>query len=167
MPDFDVPRITDASLIYYLHGSIDRGNYIFKKTDYETFYPSFSSSKEPANFQLESFLKDRYRYNSIIFLGFSFDDCYVRDFFERVAKEIEMEQEIATDFYSQSQKAYEKRSIKHFLVINAGVLEDKTGIDIHGEFEAMHIYPIIYQNGQHIFLEKLFQNLDRRGKIDE
>lgn len=167
LPDFDVPRMTDVSLIYYLHGSIDRGNYILTKTDYDTFYPSISGCKELANCQLENFLKDRYRYNSIIFLGFSFDDCYVREFFERVAKDIDREQKIATDFYSQSRKVYEKRSIKHFLVINAGVLADKLGIDIHDEFEAMNIYSIIYKDGQHIFLEKLFQNLDRRGKIDE
>lgn len=165
LPDFDVPRTTDVSSIYYLHGNIDKGIYILKKSDYDTFYPSVSSCKEPVN-QLENFLKERYRHSNIIFLGFSFDDYYVREFFERVAKEIDREAMTVTDFYSQSRKEYEKRSIKHFLVINAGVV-DKPGVDIYDEFEAMKIYPIIYKDGQHIFLEKLFQHLDRRGPFDE
>jgi len=158
LPDFQIPIAkTSNCFIYYLHGSRDKSTYILKKSDYDIFYPSVSSSKNSVD-SLENFLKGIYKNYCIVFVGFSFSDLYVRDFFFKLAKQIEKENKITGDFYNQSGQVYEVKKLKHFLIVDSKVSKDY-GRKFHDTFQTFNIYPIIYKDGEHIFLERLYENL--------
>jgi hypothetical protein len=161
LPDFPLIQITKSlGLICYLHGRDNKKIYILKKDDYETFYPSVSNSQDSVDC-LENFLKECYKRSSIIFIGFSFRDYYVKEFFFKLAKEIERENKIIIDFFDKSGQSYKDRDIRHFLIVDPEILKEYEN-KAHDIFENFNIYPIIYKEGEHIFLEKLFEKLSLR-----
>jgi len=163
IPDFSFDTGSNPA-IYYLHGNVEKNIYILKKSDYEKFYPSVSSITNSSK-ALEEFLKYYYKNKNIIFIGFSFQDYYIREFFLNLAKEIERENQIHMNLYRQSGGSYAIPEIKHFLIIGSGTSEfRKFGDEIFNNYQSFNIYPIIYHNEQHIFLEKLFEELCR-GRI--
>jgi len=170
IPDFKYPQEErNKDIIYYLHGSVNKNIYILKQKDYESFYPSVSESNNIDKIEkLEDFLKYCYENFNIIFIGFSFDDKYVRDYFFYLAKIIEKEYMRTREFYKQSGQHYSPKEIKHFWIVESGKLENY-GEKIHEFFLEANIYPIVYKEGKHIFLEYLFEKLSekRLGKIYE
>jgi len=160
LPDFQLHLKTDDSLIYYLHGNINNNTYILKKSDYDTFYPTVSGSQDSVD-SLENFLKDCYKNCHIVFFGLSFHDYYVKEFFLNLAKEIEREDKIVSGFYTQSGQSYPGKDIEHFLITDAGILDEYEG-RTHDFFQEINIYSIIYKSGKHIFLEKFFEGLAQR-----
>jgi hypothetical protein len=163
VPNFEWITQVEKALIYYLHGNVSEDIYILKEDDYKTYYPLVSKSQQSVD-SLEIFLKERFKNNNIVFLGFSFSDYYVKEFFFRVAKDIEKENFINSGFYSQSGQTYQPRKIKHFLIVDAKVL-NTYGFDIHSFFQEFNIYPVIYKEGKHIFLEELFEVLSQWRQI--
>lgn len=173
IPDFSpfFLKKQEAS-ICYLHGNVDKDIYILKKQDYEKYYPSVSNTKSDSkSLELEDFLKLCYKNKYIIFIGFSFQDYYVREFFFNLSKEIEREQKIATELYMESGNVYPEKEIKHYLVIDEEILRfysEKFGNKkdrnlLHDNFEKYNIYVIIYKKEDYIFLEKLFEFLSQRN----
>lgn len=161
LPNFESnSTASDSGLICYLHGNIQNKQYILKKNEYETFYPSISGSSNGVD-HLEIFLKKQYMNNNIIFLGFSFDDYYVREFFFKLAKVIERENKIVSDLYNDSEQSHRTKNIKHFLLISDNVLKVHS-LKIHDVFQEFNIYPIVYKSGHHVFLERLCEVLSQR-----
>lgn len=144
--------------IIYLHGSETEDVYILKKSDYDLFYPSISGrTTTDIDKEVEDCLKHYYRSKTIIFIGFSFEDPYVRDYFFYLAKEMEREEESKREFFSQAGKNISSKKMKHFLLID----KDNTFVshyknETFSELQKYNLYPIIY-TGEHIFLERLFK----------
>jgi len=147
-------------LICYLHGNKDKNLYILKTEDYDTYYPSVSN-KEIHDASLEDFLKYCYKNKIIIFLGLSFQDPYLKKFFFNLAKKIELEKKASTDFYQESGQVYPEKEIKHFYIVDEEILNE-FGENIHHVFNQYKIKLIIYKRGEHIFIEKLFDNIIMR-----
>mgnify|MGYP001068511283 CR=1 FL=1 len=166
LPDFQIIQGTEAQgTIYYLHGGTTKSVYVLKENDYDAFYPSVSGSSttDPANYRLENLLRTFYKERTIVFLGFSFNDPYVRKFFFRLSKETAMDTKVAHQLYDQSGQPYEPQPVRHFLIIDAEILEKRR--DIVNVFEENNIYMIVYKTGQHIFLEKFFETLSKGKSI--
>lgn len=160
-----IPEIEDlsdknGSSIYYLHGNVKRNIYILRKTHYEQYYPTISKRSDGSKC-IESCLKHFFKKRSIIFVGFSFADSYVREYLFALAKEIEQENKINQSFYHESGEVYNPNQITHFLLIEAR--DNYSSDKLLYDFEKFYILPIVYKKGQHIFIEKLFEQLSRRN----
>jgi|GEM_PF-2980576 len=145
-------------LIFYLHGNKEKNVYILRKSDYEKFYPSVSNSTINSSHQLESFLEERYRNNNIVFIGFSFDDPYVKRYFFELSKKVDAENPLHARFYDESGASYQPAKVKHFLIVDASILR-KYSSDVHELFVQHSIYPIIYSSEDHVFVEELLETL--------
>jgi hypothetical protein len=163
VPDLEWHDKSSAACIYYLHGNIDKHIYILNEDDYAKYYPSVSQSENSVD-SLETFLKKRYQYNMIIFLGFSFSDHYVKEFFFKLAKKIDRENSINASFYAQSGQQYMQEKIRHYLMIDSDKLT-KFGVNMQEIFQNYNICVVIYKAGEHIFLEKLFEHLSQHRKL--
>lgn len=78
LPDFKLERHSRTHKIVYLHGCADEHYTIFKRSDYETYYPSVTNNLKGDNC-LETYLEYIYSKHTIVFVGFSFDDVYLRN----------------------------------------------------------------------------------------
>jgi len=150
--------------VYYLHGSIDEGIYILKKSDYDIFYPSVSRKTDGAIKTLEECLKHHFVHKNIIFIGFSFEDPYVKSFFFDLAKEVENERRATDDFYGQGGRSCSHRELKHFLLIEEShkFIEEYGKRELFSKLKEYYLYPVIYKKDKHIFLEVLFKHLIRK-----
>lgn len=159
----DLDTSSKGRSIYYLHGSVNEGIYILKKSDYDMYYPSVSKLLGVSARGLETCLKYFYEHKSIIFIGCSFEDPYVRSFFFDLAKEVEKERLLTNGFYGQGGKSCSYRDLRHFLLIEEGnkFITDY-GKEVFSKLKEYNIYPVIYQKDKHIFLEYLFKRLSRR-----
>lgn len=85
LPDFDDKDDFKRHKIVYLHGRADENHIIFKKNDYMDYYPSMGAEKSRnPDWCLERYLEYIYRKHTIVFVGFSFDDEYVRGCFKSI-----------------------------------------------------------------------------------
>ena len=97
-----------------------------------------------------------------LFIGFSFSDYYVKEFFFNLAKQIGKEDLINAKFVSESGQVHRERIIKHYLIIDEDNEYFKKYQDkIFDELNQFNIYPVIYKKEQHIFLEYLFDKLSQ------
>ncbi|ODS37483.1 MAG: hypothetical protein A7315_13465 [Candidatus Altiarchaeales archaeon WOR_SM1_79] len=94
LPDFKKENLFERESIVYLHGSVDERFIIFKTSDYENYYPSVSEKN--GSKKLEEYLKYIYENYRIVFIGFSFDDQYIRASFENIYEELKRDDEIAS-----------------------------------------------------------------------
>jgi hypothetical protein len=159
----DLDTSSKGPSIYYLHGSVNEGIYILKKSDYDMYYPSVSKLSGVSIRGLENCLKYFYEHKNIIFIGCSFEDPYVRSFFFNLAKEVEKERLLTNGFYGQGGQSCSYKDLRHYLLIEEGndFITDY-GKDIFPGLREYNIYPVIYQKDKHIFLEYLFKRLSRR-----
>lgn len=149
--------------ICYLHGNADKNIFILKKEDYDKYYPSVSH-KGFSDSSLEEFLKICYKNKTIIFIGFSFHDYYLKEYFFNLAKNIELEHKVSSGFYQESGKSYSGREANHFLLIDEETARKHMSIDnIHDHFNEFNICVIIYKKSEHIFLERFFEFLIQRN----
>jgi hypothetical protein len=76
LPVFDYSKMNRKYALTYLHGSSD--DYIILKTDdYDRFYPSIS--KTDGSGALEDYLKHLYLNHTLVFIGCSFNDRYLKE----------------------------------------------------------------------------------------
>jgi hypothetical protein len=148
--------------ICYLHGNAEKNIYILKKEDYDKYYPSVSH-KDLSDSSLEDFLKICYKNKTILFIGHSFRDNYLKEYFFNLSKKIELEHNVSKDLYQESGKSYSGREPIHFLLIDEETAKEHSSIHhIHDYFQEFNIYVIIYKKYDHIFLELLFEFLSQR-----
>lgn len=161
LPDFPYDKNeNNKGRICYLHGNKDKNLYILKQNDYDQYYPSISLTNEPIP-HLENFLSHCYRKYNIVFIGFSFRDKYVKKLFIKLAKDIESENKRIDEHYAEGGSRYASDQPRHFFVIDSEVIKE-IGENIL-KFEEINIFPIIYQEGKHIFLQRLFEELKWEG----
>jgi hypothetical protein len=155
----DYLRGDGNDLIFYLHGNVSQHLYLLRESQYKIYYPSVSNLEECSR-DLESLLNYYYRNRNIIFIGFSFSDFYVREYFFAKAKEIKKENLINKSFVAEAGQPYRESSIKHFLLIDTkNKYFSKHREKIFEQFHEYNIYPVIYREHEHIFLETLFEVL--------
>ncbi|MBF0519007.1 MAG: SIR2 family protein [Nitrospirae bacterium] len=156
----DISKLKDG--IIYLHGHEDTGFVIIRTEEYNYFYPSVHNKKGISI--LEDFLIELFKTMNVIFIGFSFDDLYIKNFIHYIYVNVVKDS-------PESFKQY------HFWLIDETVKafdETKQKAKIHTEngrtTEAeseyskfftgnLNIRPIVYKKDQHIFVENLFKTL--------
>lgn len=144
--------------VVYLHGHEDIDFVIIKEEDYQYFYPTVSQ-KDGIPI-LESFLKKLYTDKHILFLGFSFNDPYIYNYFAHLSKALPKRNkhfwilDEGTEPYFEIADKMEKYAEKGLMVE-----AKKVAYDFHKQFAGMDIYPIVYKRGEHIFVEMLLEQL--------
>lgn len=94
LPEFSMKNLFSEESIVYLHGRANEMFIIFKTDDYEQYYPSVSQ-KNGAN-DVEEYLKYIFKNYTIVFVGFSFDDFYIRTAFKNIYMELKRSDKIAS-----------------------------------------------------------------------
>lgn len=92
LPEFSMKNLFSRESIVYLHGRANDRFIIFKMDDYEKYYPSVSQ-KNGAN-DVEEYLKYIFKNYTIVFVGFSFNDFYIRTSFKNIYMELKRSDEI-------------------------------------------------------------------------
>jgi len=100
LPDFIQRYLELDYSVSYLHGNTNENFIVFKKDDYETYYPSQSQDNRVGSDNLEQFLRHLYEERTMVFIGVSFNDEYLlnafKGFYDRVKQndEINMERKV-------------------------------------------------------------------------
>jgi|GEM_PF-2173527 len=112
LPEFSMVNLFKESImsIIYLHGNTDEEHIIFKKDDYELYYPSVSHREDGVGV-LEDYLKYIFKNYTIVFIGFSFNDFYVKEFLKKIFMELKRLDDIASTKVSYTPQI---GKIKHY-----------------------------------------------------
>ena len=94
LPEFSMKDQFLKESIVYLHGRADESFMIFKTDDYEKYYPSVSQKTGAKD--VEDYLKYIFKNYTIVFVGFSFNDFYIRTAFKNTYMELKRSDEIAS-----------------------------------------------------------------------
>ena len=94
LPDFSMKNQFLRESIVYLHGRAEERFIIFKTDDYEKYYPSVSQKNGAKD--VEDYLKYIFKEYTIVFVGFSFNDFYVKTAFKNIYMELKRSDEIAS-----------------------------------------------------------------------
>lgn len=97
LPDFKFTNLFNSESIVYLHGKIDEHLIVFKKDDYDKYYPSVSNLKEGCTKDLEEYIKYIFKNYTIVFFGFSFNDKYFKKLLQNIYFDIKNSDELATE----------------------------------------------------------------------
>lgn len=156
---YGLKKLDDGAV--YLHGHKDINFCIIKSEDYDYFYPSIGINSGGIPI-LEEFLTEVFTKKSIIFVGVSFDDKYVDNYFRYIAARETLRyphywllSESAESYRAIEQKSNELRKRKDF-----GEAEDVLSKFYTGE---LNIKPIVYKDvnneSYHVFSQRLFERL--------
>ena len=94
LPEFSMKEQFLKESIVYLHGRANERFIIFKTDDYEKYYPSVSQKTGAKD--VEEYLKYIFKNYTIVFVGFSFNDFYIRNAFKNTYMELKRSDEIAS-----------------------------------------------------------------------
>ena len=83
----DCFRRSKKQNVVYLHGHADEEHVVLTRQDYDDYYPS-ESGKPEGERVLENYLEYIYSNYTIVFVGFSFRDKYVRNHFKRIFRQL-------------------------------------------------------------------------------
>jgi len=104
LPDFQQKALNHDYSVSYLHGNTDERCIVFKKDDYELFYPSQSENSRGSD-NLEVFLRHLYEERMMVFIGVSFNDEYLsnalKSFYSRVKQNDEVGREQKVNYKSK------------------------------------------------------------------
>ena len=83
-------RLGQYTLVY-LHGNTETRCTIFKRSDYNLYYPSVSGGNGPRD--LENYLEWLYDKQTIVFVGFSFQDAYLMGCLPKIRERLFLKEE--------------------------------------------------------------------------
>lgn len=115
LPDFEHKNLFGSESIVYLHGKIDENLIIFKKDDYDKYYPSISNLKEGCTKDLEEYIKYIFKNYTIVFFGFSFHDNYFKKLLQNIYFDIKNSDELAAEKIGYKAKL---NTIQHYAFLN-------------------------------------------------
>ena len=95
---------------------------MFKKDDYNTFYPSQSGNGK-GNDNLEQFLRHLYEEQTIVFIGVSFNDRYLLNRLSRFYEKVKQNDEVGKKMKDSYEPKLDK--IKHYAFMSDEII--KTG----------------------------------------
>lgn len=125
---------TEDYKVAYLHGNTGQ-HLIFIKDDYEKFYCGTNNT-------LYDFYKQLWQNNTLLFIGFSFEDYYVKEVFNKIF--FELYERYNENLRVTSIEDTEFHKIKHFTFIQE--YEDNKFLKLCEELKKMKIYTIPYKN---------------------
>lgn len=109
LPSFDVTKMREENVLTYLHGSTD-DCIILKTSDYDVFYPSVSGAN--GSTVLEEYLKYLYLNHTLVFIGFSFNDRYMKEALRTIHSHIADEDNVHAGLSSRYQSRLER--VQHY-----------------------------------------------------
>jgi hypothetical protein len=113
LPDLDNACFAEHERnLVYLHGHL-ANNIIFKEDDYDRFYNSDNKT-------LWDFLKPLYKKSNLVFIGFSFEDPYIRKILKDIYSAIEKEDISNSEFFSYGNK---NSCIQHYAFLKDDTIE--------------------------------------------
>jgi hypothetical protein len=80
LPNIYTDMLKEDFCITYLHGRIDEKNIVFRATEFERYYPD----NEENNSVLVQYLMDLYDNYTIVFVGFGFNDKYLKRMLQKI-----------------------------------------------------------------------------------
>jgi NAD-dependent SIR2 family protein deacetylase len=115
LPDFSMENLFTKESIVYIHGRADEKFIIFKTDDYEKYYPSASPTEDGAK-DVEDYLKYIFKNYTIVFVGFSFDDRYIKKSLKNIYMELKRSDEIGS-----AKPSYSSRldKIRHYAFLKS------------------------------------------------
>jgi len=112
LPSFDMTKMREKYVLTYLHGSSD-DCIILKTSDYDIFYPSVSETAgATVSKVLETYLEHLYLHHTLVFIGFSFNDRYMREFLRIMHSRIASEDKIHAGLSTRCEPRLER--IQHY-----------------------------------------------------
>ena len=159
-PNFDPFTLFERPTIVYLHGNNDENKYIFRKEEYEVYYPSVSGNNN-GSYELENFLKDVLSKISLVFIGFSFNDTYFKKFLKKALKEeLLKEKKIHKRIF---QVNHPRKSVNHFVIMSN---DEPANID---EIKKIGLRVILYEKEKYVEIEYVIDKLTptTMGSIEE
>lgn len=181
IPHLDNAIINNKETVIYLHGNIKNNVFVLPKEVYDHYYPCVSGSGLKV---IENFLYYIYHKKHVLFFGFSFNDYYLERCLEHISSEYKRNMLTEPNFIAaQNQRIDPLSKVQHFLIIDANNLGD-IHVDMAQQrdreierkvleqkeekinrffdrFEAIKIYPVIFQDKNYIFIEDLINYLNR------
>jgi hypothetical protein len=123
----------------YLHGK-ESQFLIFKEDDYENYYRS-------TNRTLVDFYEDLWRNKTLLFIGFSFNDRYVVELFQKISRDLD--KRFNENFKITGVPDNSLKNIKHYAFLikptHKENTEDKKFKDLCKELERMNIRVLVYE----------------------
>jgi len=186
LPKLTYKKVCRKYSITYLHGNFSQhensgeNEIIFRTEDYAKYYSKLNRGRESC---VEKILSNIYRNpkEAIVFIGFSFDDEYIKRTFARINKEIKNEH--LMNINNPSFRPY-LSYIKHYALLSCEVQEDNTNEPtwrtknpdlikkktkewenekkLNEELKNMQINVWRYSKGKHIELKPLFDEIAQR-----
>ena len=96
LPDLRIKALYNNYSVSYLHGRTCKECIVFKKDDYEIFYPS-QRENNIGNDNLEQFLRYLYEEQTMVFIGVSFNDKYLLNALNRIYKRVKQNDEVGRE----------------------------------------------------------------------
>ena len=148
-PDLNPTRLTQKEIIYF-HGNIyESDDIIFTKAQYDEAYIN--------NYEnLKDLLELAYWHNSIVFIGFSFDDEYFKSLYNRVKKETK---KYTGNVRDKAPPDYIIFDVPYTDDSEIDTVEYDIRIKDFGEELELNTIAYLRKRGGYINLEKLFQVL--------
>lgn len=117
-PYFNPFTLMKNKTIIYLHGNNDEGLYVFKKSEYDAYYPSVKKGKNVnpirPSYELENFLKYIFSLINLVFIGFSFKDKYFINFLTKTIFQIKEQRELYRAIFK---KEHPHENVEHFAIV--------------------------------------------------
>ena len=155
-PNFDPFSLFETPTIVYLHGNNKERKYVFRKEEYEIYYPSISGT-DNGSFELENFLKNVFTRISLVFIGFSFDDGYFTKFFKKTLKEEALkEMKIHQDIFNVPNP---KRTVPHFAIMGYEQSFDEENKHSLIGIKDIGLRLILYKKGRYVEIEDLIKTI--------
>lgn len=126
--------------IVYLHGHRNLGFCILRTEDYDYFYPSRNNRKNRCVYAIEETLEKLYTGRRLIFIGTSIEKT-ILDYFEKINQGIESD------------------SRHHYWITSKVFEDDKDKAKFIDKYRKLSIYPILYKDTHHVFIDDLFRAL--------
>lgn len=164
-PHFDASELRENTVVY-LHADRERKRFVFRKEEYDTYYPSVSG-KQDGSRQIESFLRHVFEHFHMLFIGCSFDDRYLTGTFARISRQIAMEAALEERLPHGFKP---DRDIRHFALLqglepSGSQSEDEARRAERGrlieELQESHILAVHYRAKQHVDIETILRDLRR------
>lgn len=176
-------KVDEDNSITYLHGKYNEKTIVFKTTDYEKAYPSLNGKGESSTEKLLRYIYCKSQ-KALVFVGFSFNDRYVKRTIENMYKEqIQKRQQYPTDpevelFFQETQhyalmedlpKLEDDDKWKNIIKdhsLTQQQCEDLKNDNImrkmrlEEKLKEMKINVIRYEHGKHVQLEEWFEEIN-------
>jgi hypothetical protein len=177
LSNMELGNLGRKNYITYLHGRYNEKEKVFKITDYSKYYTALEGGKESI---IEEALKNIYiGFKAIVFVGFSFEDKYVRGSFDRIFQKMKEDKQLRVgqikhyaivEYAVRGDEQRRQQLLNSATTFNEGsvdfreVEELKKSIKIEEQLRNINVEVIRYQHGNHLEVEKMFEQIAKKQR---